>query len=78
MCLELLHKSYYIIRLFERGEKNNMIIAIDGVAGSGKSSTAKKLADKLGFNYFSTGKMYRAITCYAINNSLIKWKKNIP
>ena len=49
-----------------------MIIAIDGLAGSGKSSTAKKLAEKLGFNYFSTGKMYRAITCYAINNSLIK------
>ena len=42
---------YYINRLFERGEINNMIIAIDGAAGSGKSSTAKKVAFKLGFNY---------------------------
>ena len=52
-----------------------MIIAIDGLAGSGKSSTAKKLAEKLGFNYFSTGKMYRAITKYAIINNLID---NLP
>jgi len=48
-----------------------MIIAIDGLAGSGKSSTAKKVADRIGFNYFSTGKMYRAITCYCIDNNLI-------
>ena len=48
-----------------------MIIAIDGLAGSGKSSTAKKVADRIGFNYFSTGKMYRAITYYCIENNLI-------
>ena len=48
-----------------------MIIAIDGLAGSGKSSTAKRVADRIGFNYFSTGKMYRAITCYCIENNLI-------
>ena len=48
-----------------------MIIAIDGVAGSGKSSTAKKVAYELGFNYFSTGKMYRAITYYCIKNNLV-------
>ena len=29
-----------------------MIIAIDGLAGSGKSSTAKKVAEKLGYKYF--------------------------
>ena len=48
-----------------------MIIAIDGLAGSGKSSTAKLVAKRLGFNYFTTGKMYRAITNYAIENNLI-------
>ena len=47
-----------------------MIIAIDGLAASGKSSTAKLLAKKLGFIHFSTGKMYRAITSYIINNQL--------
>ena len=34
-----------------------MIIAIDGLAGSGKSSTSKLVAKKLGFYHFSTGKM---------------------
>ena len=48
-----------------------MIIAIDGLAGSGKSSTAKIIAKKIGFSYFSTGKMYRSITCYCIENNLI-------
>jgi len=48
-----------------------MIIAIDGLAGSGKSSTAKLVAKKLDFTYFTTGKMYRAITKYALINNLI-------
>jgi len=52
-----------------------MIIAIDGLAASGKSSTAKLLAKKLGFIHFSTGKMYRAITGYIINNEL---HENLP
>ena len=49
-----------------------MIIAIDGLAGSGKSSTAKIIASKIGFNYFSTGKMYRAITYYCIEHNLVE------
>lgn len=39
-----------------------MIIAIDGPAGSGKSSTAKAVAKKLGIVHLDTGAMYRAIT----------------
>ena len=54
-----------------------MIIAIDGVAGSGKSSTARKVADILGFNYFTTGKMYRAFTLYCIENNLIDNLSNL-
>jgi len=47
-----------------------MIIAIDGPAGSGKSTTAKLLADKLGFIYLDTGAMYRAVTLFLLNNKV--------
>jgi cytidylate kinase len=39
-----------------------MIIVIDGPVAKGKSTVAKKLAESLGFIYFDTGAMYRAIT----------------
>lgn len=48
-----------------------MIIAIDGPAGSGKSTTAKIVAEKMGFVYLDTGAMYRALTLDII-------QKNIP
>lgn len=38
-------------------------VAIDGLAGCGKSSLALGLAHRLGFRYFNTGAMYRGITC---------------
>lgn len=41
------------------------IIAIDGPAGSGKTTTAKALARELGFIYVDTGAMYRAVALYA-------------
>lgn len=41
-------------------------IAIDGPAGAGKSSVAKKLAERLGYLYIDTGAMYRAITYQVI------------
>jgi len=43
-----------------------MIITIDGPAGSGKSSTAKELACRLGFEFLDTGAMYRAVTLAAL------------
>lgn len=43
-----------------------MIVAIDGPAGTGKSTIAKRLADRLGFVYVDTGAMYRAVACWAI------------
>jgi cytidylate kinase len=46
------------------------IIAIDGPAGSGKSTTAKLVAKKLGFVYLDTGAMYRAITLKALRNRI--------
>ncbi|MCD6506236.1 (d)CMP kinase [Candidatus Poribacteria bacterium] len=42
------------------------VIAIDGPAGAGKSTVAKKLAERLGLLYLDTGAMYRALTLKAI------------
>ena len=43
-----------------------MIITIDGPAGSGKSSAARALAARLGFQFLDTGAMYRAVTLAAL------------
>ncbi len=45
-------------------------IAIDGPAGAGKSTIAKKVAKTLGFIYVDTGAMYRAMALYMINNGI--------
>ena len=42
-----------------------MIVAIDGPAGAGKSTVARRLAERLGFRYLDTGAMYRALTLLA-------------
>lgn len=49
----------------------NLIVAIDGPAGSGKSTSAKMVARKLGYLYIDTGAMYRAITYVAMRNNII-------
>jgi len=45
-----------------------IVIAIDGPAGSGKSSTAREVARRLGFTYIDTGAMYRAITLMVLRS----------
>ncbi len=45
-------------------------IAIDGPAGAGKSTVAKLVAKRLGFIYFDTGAMYRAIALHLIRNGV--------
>ncbi|HON56916.1 MAG TPA: (d)CMP kinase, partial [bacterium] len=42
--------------------KDKIVIAIDGPAGSGKSTIAKKIAEILGILYIDSGAMYRAVT----------------
>jgi cytidylate kinase len=42
-----------------------VIVAIDGPAGAGKSTVARRLAQRLGFRYLDTGAMYRALTWLA-------------
>jgi cytidylate kinase len=43
-----------------------IVVAIDGPAGAGKSSLAKRVAGKLGFVYINTGAMYRAVALWAL------------
>jgi CMP/dCMP kinase len=47
-----------------------MIIAIDGPAGSGKSTTARAVADRLGFRHLDSGAFYRAITFAALESGI--------
>jgi len=46
------------------------IIALDGPAASGKSTLGKKLADSLGYLFFDTGIMYRAVTWIALQHDM--------
>jgi CMP/dCMP kinase len=47
-----------------------MVIAIDGPAGAGKSTVARRLAARLGFRYLDTGAMYRALTWLALERGI--------
>lgn len=47
-----------------------MIVTIDGPAGTGKSTVAKRLAAVLGFEYLDTGAMYRMIACQAVSANI--------
>lgn len=49
---------------------SKIIIAIDGYSSCGKSSTAKGVAEKLGYHYIDTGAMYRAVTLYFLQNHI--------
>lgn len=52
------------------GHPQALQIAIDGPAGAGKSTVARKLADHLGYLYIDTGAMYRASTWLALKNDI--------
>ena len=47
------------------GDRRRVVIAIDGPAASGKSTIARRLAQRLGFTYIDTGAMYRAVALWA-------------
>jgi cytidylate kinase len=55
-----------------------IVIAIDGPAASGKSSTAQWVAKKLGFNHVDSGSLYRAITAAAVRreHDATKWSED--
>jgi len=50
----------------ERDASHNLIIAIDGPAGSGKSTTARLVAERLHYRHIDTGAMYRAVALAAL------------
>ena len=47
------------------------VVAIDGPAGSGKSTVARVLAQKLGWSFLDTGAMYRAVTALALRQGCV-------
>ncbi len=49
---------------------NKITIAIDGFSSCGKSTLAKQIAAKLGYNFIDSGAMYRAITLYFLRNGV--------
>lgn len=53
-------------------DSQHISIAIDGYSSCGKSTLAKQMAKKLGYNYLDTGAMYRAVALYAIDNGFFK------
>jgi CMP/dCMP kinase len=52
------------------GSHRPLVIAIDGPSGSGKSSTARGVADRLGLAFLDTGAMYRAVTWLALEEGV--------
>ena len=49
---------------------DHFVVAIDGPSGSGKSSTSRGVADRLGLRYLDTGAMYRAITWWMLRQDV--------
>ena len=47
-----------------------MVVTVDGPAGSGKSTIARRVATRLGFTYLDTGAMYRAVTLAALEKGV--------
>lgn len=47
-----------------------VVVAVDGTSGSGKSSTCRAVADRLGLRYLDTGAQYRAITWWMLDNGV--------
>ena len=51
-------------------QTKRVVVAIDGPAGAGKSSIARRLAQRLGFTYIDTGAMYRAVALWALRQGV--------
>jgi len=48
----------------------NVVVAVDGTSGSGKSSTCRAVADRLGLRYLDTGAQYRAVTWWMLQHGV--------
>jgi cytidylate kinase len=52
-------------------EPKRVVVAIDGPAGAGKSTIARRLAERLSFTYIDTGAMYRAVALWALRLNIV-------
>ena len=66
------------MRVKQQIGKNRIIIAIDGPAASGKSTTARRVAQQLGYVYIDTGAMYRSVTLKALRQGLLDDLRRSP
>ena len=51
-------------------DRSRLVVAVDGTSGSGKSSTSRAVADRLGLRYLDTGAMFRAITWWLLRQGV--------
>lgn len=51
-------------------KRSNVVVAVDGPSGSGKSSVAREVATQLGYRYLDTGAMYRAMTWWMLDEGI--------
>ena len=66
------------MRVKQQIGKKRIIIAIDGPAASGKSTTARRVAQQLGYTYIDTGAMYRSVTLKALRLGLLDDLRRSP
>jgi len=66
------------MRVKQQIGKKRIIIAIDGPAASGKSTTARRVAQQLGYTYIDTGAMYRSVTLKALQQGLLDDLRRSP
>src|SRR6266567_4073632 len=63
-------KLPHVMHFVPHSQASHRVVAIDGPAASGKSSVARKLAQRLGFAYVNSGAIYRAITWYILQKGI--------
>lgn len=51
-------------------DRSNLVVAVDGPSGSGKSSTSRGVASRLGLRYLDTGAMFRAVTWWMLQHGV--------
>ena len=54
----------------DAGDLSALVVAVDGTSGSGKSSTCRAVADRLGLRYLDTGAMYRAVAWWMLQHDV--------
>ena len=52
------------------GDLSSLVVAVDGTSGSGKSSTCRAVAERLGLRYLDTGAMYRAVAWWMLQHDV--------